>query len=58
MNGVLGLSETLLYGEELSDTQRELLADVQVSGQSLLRLINEILDFTKIATKVTCVRVR
>ncbi len=46
MNGVLGMVEILLH-TDLTDRQIKLLNTVQRSGQSLLVLINEILDFSK-----------
>ncbi|MCX6065499.1 MAG: PAS domain S-box protein, partial [Chloroflexi bacterium] len=47
MNGVLGLAH-LLFQTELTDRQRSYLANLQISGQSLLATINDILDFSKI----------
>jgi signal transduction histidine kinase/CheY-like chemotaxis protein/HPt (histidine-containing phosphotransfer) domain-containing protein len=46
MNGVLGMVEILLRSK-LSPRQIKLLKTVQRSGQSLLVIINEILDFSK-----------
>jgi len=46
MNAILGMSE-LLMESELDNTQHEYLKIVQQSGQSLLDLINDILDFFK-----------
>ena len=50
LNGIIGFSEFLLDGKagELNDRQREFLGDVLVSGQHLLRLINDVLDLSKI----------
>jgi signal transduction histidine kinase/DNA-binding response OmpR family regulator len=47
MNAVLGMTELLLH-TKLSPEQHELAQTVQTSGQSLLTLINEILDFSKL----------
>lgn len=47
MNGVLGMTE-LALDTPLSDEQREYLQAVKSSGDSLLTLINEILDFSRI----------
>jgi signal transduction histidine kinase/CheY-like chemotaxis protein len=47
MNGVLGSLELLGQGE-LSTTQRELLDTAASSGESLLSILNEVLDFTKL----------
>ncbi len=47
MNAVIGMTELLLL-TQLSEEQREYLEIVQDSGQSLLRVLNDILDYSKI----------
>ena len=47
MNGVLGMTNILLDGD-LSRKQREQLETIRKSGESLMSIINEILDFAKI----------
>ncbi|MEQ1824021.1 MAG: ATP-binding protein [Fimbriimonadaceae bacterium] len=47
MNGVIGLTELLLISE-LDETQREYLVTIQQCGNSLLSIINDILDLSKI----------
>lgn len=47
MNGILGTTELLLL-TELSEEQSEYVTTVQRSAESLLTLINEILDFSKL----------
>jgi signal transduction histidine kinase/CheY-like chemotaxis protein len=47
MNGVLGIAE-LLAGTHLDETQHELLATLRTSGESLLAVVNDILDLSKI----------
>ncbi len=48
MNGVLGLTQVLLRDASLNDEQRHLLNVVQGSGTSLVQLLNDILDLSKI----------
>jgi PAS domain S-box-containing protein len=47
MNGVLGMA-SLLASTPLDDRQRRLVENVSRSGQALLGIINDILDFAKI----------
>jgi signal transduction histidine kinase len=50
MNAILGFTEMLqdgLYGE-VPEALREPLADIQMNGRHLLRLINDVLDLSKI----------
>lgn len=47
LNGVLGVAELIEMGE-LNADQRALLAELKLSGQSLLTMLNRILDFTHI----------
>ena len=47
MNGVLGIA-TLLCGTELNAEQRRYLATIIESGQMLLRILNDVLDYSKI----------
>ncbi|MDI4646039.1 PAS domain S-box protein [Cohnella hashimotonis] len=48
MNGIIGMTDLLLDGDNLSDTQRSYLNVVRKSGETLLAIIGEILDFSKI----------
>ncbi|WP_019637612.1 PAS domain S-box protein [Paenibacillus fonticola] len=48
MNGVIGMTDLLLEATELDDTQREYLDIIRKSGDTLLSIINDILDFAKI----------
>ncbi len=53
MNGILGMSQLLDY-TELDSEQQEYLECIKVSGKSLLTIINDILDISRIeAGKVT-----
>ena len=47
MNAVLGMTELLLQ-TELTRTQRDYLCVVQRSGDSLLNILNDVLDFSKL----------
>ncbi|MBN1881701.1 MAG: PAS domain S-box protein [Deltaproteobacteria bacterium] len=47
MNGILGFTELLLE-EDLTESQKESLTIIQESGETLLLLINDILDLSKI----------
>lgn len=50
LNGIIGFSEFLLDGKagDLNARQKEFLGDVLASGKHLLRLINDVLDLSKI----------
>ena len=47
MNGVLGMAEVLL-GTDLNERQRNVAETVLRSGESLLVVLNDILDYSKI----------
>jgi signal transduction histidine kinase/CheY-like chemotaxis protein/HPt (histidine-containing phosphotransfer) domain-containing protein len=47
LNGVVGVSE-LLMGTDLTTKQREYVNLINISGKSLLFLINDVLDYSKI----------
>ncbi len=47
MNGVLGMT-TLLFDTALTGEQRELVETIRSSGDSLLAIVNDVLDFSKI----------
>ena len=47
MNGVIGAA-SLLGGTELSESQEEFVHTIEVSGENLLSIINDILDYSKI----------
>ncbi len=47
INGVMGVAE-LLDGTPLDDEQKQYLSAIQISSQSLLAIINDILDYSKI----------
>jgi len=57
MNGVIGAA-SLLFGTELTPLQKEFVHTINVSGENLLSLINDILDYSKIeAGKIILERV-
>ncbi len=47
LNGIIGMADLVLQ-DELPELQRERLLDLRNSGESLLEIINEILDISKI----------
>ena len=47
LNGVIGVAD-LLLGDELGDEQRRLVETIRSSGGVLLRIISDILDFSKV----------
>jgi len=47
MNGVIGMT-TLLMQTKLDSKQRDFVETIRISGETLLSIINDILDFTKI----------
>ena len=50
LNAVIGFSEIMLDGVagEISDEQRDYLTDILESGEHLLKLINDVLDLSKV----------
>ncbi len=48
LNGIIGMADLALLDAELSEIQKERLTDIKQSGESLLDIINEILDISKI----------
>ncbi|WP_217596424.1 PAS domain S-box protein [Cohnella sp. GbtcB17] len=48
MNGIIGMTDLLLDFDNLTETQRSYLNVVRKSGETLLAIIGEILDFSKI----------
>ena len=48
LNGIIGIAELGLMDTELTDLQEERLEDIKTSGETLLEIINGILDISKI----------
>lgn len=48
LNGIIGLAELGLMDDSIHSSQRERLLDIRNSGESLLEIINEILDISKV----------
>lgn len=51
MNGVLGMAD-LLHRTELDDRQARFVSNIRASGENLLLVINDVLDFSKIESGV------
>ncbi|MGZ9097524.1 MAG: ATP-binding protein [Micavibrio sp.] len=51
INVVLGLSSILGKSSPLTEKQKEFIATLQLSAESLLSIINDLLDFSKIETR-------
>jgi len=48
LNGIIGMADLALLDTDLSELHKERLTDIKQSGESLLDIINEILDISKI----------
>jgi signal transduction histidine kinase len=48
LNSILGFSDVLATGENVTERQKKYLGNIQTSGKNLLSLINDILDLAKI----------
>jgi PAS domain S-box-containing protein len=48
LNGVLGMAQAMAAEPDLTPTQRERLEVIQQSGESLLAILNDVLDLSKI----------
>jgi PAS domain S-box-containing protein len=47
LNGIIGMTE-LIAGTDLTDEQRDFLETIHASGENLLTIVNDVLDFSKI----------
>ena len=48
LNGVLGMAQAMAADDDLSDTHRERIEAIRQSGESLLTILNDVLDLSKI----------
>ena len=48
LNGIIGMADLGLMDKELTELQKERLEDIRKSGESLLEIINDILDISKV----------
>ena len=48
LNGIIGMADLILMDKDLTEIQLERVHDIKHSGESLLDIINEILDISKI----------
>jgi signal transduction histidine kinase/CheY-like chemotaxis protein len=51
LNGILGYTQVLLMDKGLSDKNRQVVKSLKRSGESLLELINDVLDLSKIEAR-------
>ncbi len=51
LNGILGYSQVLLLDKGLSEKNRDVVGSLRKSGESLLELINDVLDLSKIEAR-------
>ncbi|GLQ33430.1 response regulator [Litoribrevibacter albus] len=50
LNGVVGMTE-LLFDTPLSNNQREYISTIQESGERLMTMINDVIDYTRIESR-------
>ncbi|MEW6751275.1 MAG: response regulator [Candidatus Latescibacterota bacterium] len=48
MNAIIGYAQIMQHSQDLSEKHRQAVATIQTSGDHLLKLINEVLDISKI----------
>jgi CheY-like chemotaxis protein len=48
LNGIIGMADLGLMDSDLSDQQKDRLEDIKKSGETLLEIINDILDISKV----------
>ncbi len=48
LNGIIGMADLGLMDTDLSDMQKDRFTDIKKSGQTLLNIINDILDISKV----------
>lgn len=48
LNGIIGMADLGLMDSDMSDQQKERLEDIKKSGETLLEIINDILDISKV----------
>lgn len=48
LNGIIGMADLGLMDNDISDLQKERLEDIKKSGETLLEIINDILDISKV----------
>ena len=48
MNAIMGISDILLYDRQLTEQQRKYVKDIKMSSESLLTIVNDILDISKL----------
>jgi len=56
LNGVIGTT-SLLLAEQLNDEQKDLVKTIRISSETLMKIINEILDFSKLESGKTSLEI-
>jgi len=51
LNGMLGMADVLSYSPQLNEEDQEKIANIISSGQVLLRLVNDVLSYSKMESK-------
>lgn len=58
MNSIIGLTSILLLDESLTSDQKEFVETIKVSGDTLMEVLNDILDLSKLECKMLMLNLR
>lgn len=51
MNSIIGMTSILLQDETLTSDQREFVENIKISGDALMKVLNDIIDFSRLEKK-------